>query len=189
MSSPTKLPNSPRKYGISLALILTGMVLFGVLTLWNVSRAKVESRDEKRAQERRALLTETLTASQELVHGAAWVDKEKGIARIPVADATGLAVKALAVKPVVSSTVRVAVALAAPSDGVSPAGPATDANAAVPATPAASGTAGTGGVDTAVRPQAPSTSATSTSSETAAQPQNVSSQKTEQDASAQEKSN
>ncbi len=160
MATQQNVRNTPKKYGISLLLILLGMLIFGALTFWNVSQAKVEGRDEKRAEERRALLAETQAASQELVHGAAWIDKEKGIARIPVADATRLAVAALAAKPVVSSTVSVAAALAAPADGAATSAPTTDAgiDATAPATPQIDGTAQTPADDTGATPQpAPST--------------------------------
>jgi hypothetical protein len=160
MATKNQTPKTPNKYGMSFALILSGMLLFGVLTLWNVSQARVESRDEKRAEERRALLAETQAASEELVHGAAWIDKEKGIARIPVADAAGLAVTTLAAKPVVSSTVSVAAALAAPADGATPSAPGNDAGAdsTAPAAPAANGTAETPSIDTSQTPQLPDAS-------------------------------
>jgi hypothetical protein len=90
----------------SVLFVVAGMLVFLVATTYlRISRGNVSGHDEQRSKERIEIRDKTLSASKTLVESAAWVDKAKGIARIPVTDAMPLALTALAAKPVGASSV------------------------------------------------------------------------------------
>ena len=125
-------PSYPKKAPIgSIFVVLAMLVAFVVITFFlRASRPEAESYDAKRAQARVEIRDTTLAKSRELVGSAAWVDKEKGIARIPVSDAMGLAVSQLSTKPVAASAVPVPTN--SPAGAASPSPAAGDSSQASP---------------------------------------------------------
>jgi hypothetical protein len=88
-----------------LVATLIGFALFAGLVLFILHLADAhESNDAQRALERANILSElNATAHQELTQPA-WIEKDKGTVRLPIARAMELSVEELRAKPVRATT-------------------------------------------------------------------------------------
>lgn len=102
----------PRKARAGLAFIygIVGFSLIGLLAI--ALRGKIgtpagDAYEAKRAADRRTQLAEIRKTADEKLHSApSWVNKEKGIVRIPIADAMSITIKTLGDKEVKASSVK-----------------------------------------------------------------------------------
>jgi len=82
---------------VSVLLVLALFALFGVITCYLVrGTANFENPDATRAAERTAALQKLRDEDAAALSSAGWVDKNKNIARIPIADAMVLTAGKLA---------------------------------------------------------------------------------------------
>jgi hypothetical protein len=89
--------------GVAAAITVVIIIVGGLVG----RRPQVEDVDAKRAAQRIEARTKLDQADREALTTASWVDKEKGVVRLPVADAIKLVAKDLAAKKPAPSQVKV----------------------------------------------------------------------------------
>jgi|SRR5579871_6091622 len=144
MSTATAIPSKASWY-ITVAVLLLVFVVVGVYS----SRMAYNTTgyDDEQADQRRATLAKLRETDQKTLTTADWIDKDKGVVRIPVEEAMTQEVPVLAAKPV---TIGAPLPAAAPlTPAAAPAQPATTKPAAGSAPGAAAAAAPTGAPSTA----------------------------------------
>ncbi len=95
------------------AIFLWGIVAFALFAIlvcaWLFTSRPVESVDQKRAQLRMERLKKLQQENQQKLEQYGWVDKQKGIAQVPIARAMELALVDLKSRKVQASSVKVEV--------------------------------------------------------------------------------
>jgi hypothetical protein len=134
-ATPQTPERAPISFGAWLGVVLL-FLFFGIFVLVLVAATPHgDTYEAKRAQAREKKLNDARNAATKELNSYAWVDKGKGIARIPIDRAVQLTVRELASKkPMAANSIETAAQTPAPA--ASPAPPVSPA----PATAGASGT-------------------------------------------------
>ena len=104
--------------GMLLVFVCFGLLVLVVLNASPRGSDYEQKRSQARTEKLHAMQAETTKA----LNGYSWVDKNKGVARIPIADAMKLTVAELAnKKPVAANPIAIPAAAATPAPGASPA--------------------------------------------------------------------
>src|SRR5437879_4013408 len=84
----------------TFVVTIAGFLLFGVLTAWVLKSIKIEDIDVKRGEDRAKNLTELRKADDEVLNSDnyVWIDKSKGVVRLPLKRALELTATELATK-------------------------------------------------------------------------------------------
>src|SRR5438132_446264 len=157
-STSPAMDRTPVSFGAWLGVVLL-FLFFGLFVLVLIGLSpRGDNYEAKRAQQRREILKKVQDEANTELHSYAWVDKNKGVARIPIDRAMELTVTALAQKALApANPIETPAAAAQQSPGASPgtsaspgqspgpaASPATQMGApqpsAAPTTPSPSGT-------------------------------------------------
>src|SRR3954451_18568612 len=109
---------NPTRTPTGILTFLGGLVVLGIFALlvvyWVHSETPGSDIDQKRGEGRKAARLELQKTYDTQVQTTGWIDKPKGVAHVPVADAMKLALVELKAKKPGASTVKVEPAVAAP---------------------------------------------------------------------------
>src|SRR5438876_3727106 len=151
--APTQTPeHAPISFGAWLGIVLL-FLFFGVFVLVFIGLSpRGNNYEAKRAEQRLETLKKVQAEANTELHSYAWVDKNKGVVRIPIDRAMELTVTALAQKPPApANPIETPAPAGQPSPGASPA-----ASAAPAASPQSAATQ-IGAVQPSPTPTAPPT--------------------------------
>src|SRR5438105_5542255 len=143
MAVPSKSPamdRTPISFGAWLGIVLL-FLFFGVFVLVLIGLSpRGNNYEAKRAEQRLETLKKVQAEANTELHSYAWVDKNKGVVRIPIDRAMELTVTALAQKPPApANPIETPAPAGQPSPGASPgASPAASASPGQSPAPAAS---------------------------------------------------
>jgi hypothetical protein len=137
VSAPSQTPERAKiSFGAWLGIVLL-FLFFGIFVLVLVAATPHGNTYEaKRAEAREKKLNDARNAATQELNSYAWVDKSKGVARIPVDRAMELTVRDLASKkPAAANPIETPAQAPAPASGASPAPAVSPASATAAGTP------------------------------------------------------
>jgi hypothetical protein len=137
VSAPSQTPErAPISFGAWLGIVLL-FLFFGIFVLVLVAATPHGNNYEaKRAEAREKKSNDARNAATQELNSYAWVDKGKGIARIPIDRAMELTVRDLASKkPAAANPIETPAQAPAPASGASPAPAVSPASATAAGTP------------------------------------------------------
>jgi hypothetical protein len=137
MSDATLTPASPVRWFLG---IFAALAVFALVGIYSSRMAhNTTDYDDDQAKERYAKLAKLQAADQKTLTTADWVDKDKGVVRIPIDEAMAQEVDLLKAKPL-QVGIAIPGAVAPPANPApapaAPAAPSTNAAPAAPASPA-----------------------------------------------------
>src|SRR6267378_575703 len=132
-STSSAMDGTPISFGAWLGVVLL-FLFFGVFVLVLIGLSpRGDDYEAKRAQQRRETLKKVQGEANTELHSYAWVDKSKGVVRIPIDRAMELTVIALAQKaPAPANPIETPASAAPQSAGASPGASASPGPAATP---------------------------------------------------------
>jgi hypothetical protein len=155
------MDRTPISFGAWLGIVLLFLFFGGfVLVLIGLS-PRGDNYEAKRAQQRREILKKVQDQANTELHSYAWVDKNKGVARIPINRAMELTVTALAQKaPAPANPIETSAAATQQSPGALPGASASPGQSPAVGTSPQSPAPQTGAWQPSAAPTAPSPSGT-----------------------------
>jgi hypothetical protein len=159
MAAPSTSPamdRTPISFGAWLGIVLL-FLFFGVFVLVLIGLSpRGNNYEAKRAEQRLETLKKVQDEANTELHSYAWVDKNKGVVRIPIDRAMELTVTALAQKtPTPANPIETPAPAGQPSPGASPAASASPGQSPAPAASAQSPATQTGASQPSTPPTAP----------------------------------
>src|SRR5205085_5508505 len=159
MATPSTSPvmdRTPISFGAWLGIVLL-FLFFGMFVLVLIGLSpRGNNYEAKRAKERLATLKKVQDEANTELHSYAWIDKNKGAVRIPIARAMELTVTALAQKaPAPANPIETPAPAGQPSPGASPAASASPGLSPGPAASPQSPATQTGAAQPSATPSAP----------------------------------
>ena len=152
------MDRTPISFGAWLGIVLL-FLFFGVFVLVFIGLSpRGNNYEAKRAEQRLETLKKVQAEANTELHSYAWVDKNKGVVRIPIDRAMELTVTALAQKPPApANPIETPAPAGQPSPGASPAASASPGQSPAPAASPQSAATQTGAVQPSPTPTAPPT--------------------------------
>jgi hypothetical protein len=150
------MDRTPTSFGAWLGIVLL-FLFFGVFVLVFIGLSpRGNNYEAKRAEQRLETLKKVQAEANTELHSYAWVDKNKGVVRIPIDRAMELTVTALAQKaPAPANPIETPAPAGQPSPGASPAASASPGQSPAPAAGPQSPATQTGAAQPSATPSAP----------------------------------